>query len=461
VAGATLENDDPWAVEESQDRRQAQTAVSLTPASLSLVSRSSGDPKTKYAIQGMDAANIKERLIQTRCCRCKTNKSGNPCSKNVSLDLLVKTCTNYWTLTDEDKAHLIRCLHAEAHGDAAAPESGLASAANRKVHWSLFGVPVCFSVFCRLLGTSEPTLRKYIHGGIDMRKTTEDFAAAPRIRKQSMLCDWWFLELYQSAAEPLPTEAEDMDNTSSTHGDLGDPWLAPDITPVAPAECCAPDKPTVESITKLTLASSALVVGLPRRFLPHARVHDLYWLFLASWDTVCPYLESKSLGVQESAASPAMIAAPSWTTLWRCWNQTWSRYLSFRKSSQHAQCQTCFELQQELHARKNTWARRAQAAKSLREHCRQQYLDRCIYWSLRMSSQQGSDVLCIIIDSMDQKNAWPRWPFDRVPKRLETLDRPKLVVTAAMAHGYCSTLYFADETVSHGSDAFCEVLSQP
>lgn len=70
--------------------------------------------------------------------------------------------------------------------------------------------------------------------------------------------------------------------------------------------------------------------------------------------------------------------------------------------------------------------------------------------------------MCIIIDSMDkQKIAWPRWPFDRVPKKLETLDRPKLVVTAAMAHGYCSTLYFADETVSHGSDAFCEVLSQP
>ena len=73
VAGATMENDDPWAVEESQDPRQAQTAVSLTPASLALVSRSSGDPKTKYAIQGMDAAKIKERLIRTRCCRCKTN----------------------------------------------------------------------------------------------------------------------------------------------------------------------------------------------------------------------------------------------------------------------------------------------------------------------------------------------------------------------------------------------------
>lgn len=59
------------------------------------------------------------------------------------------------------------------------------------------------------------------------------------------------------------------------------------------------------------------------------------------------------------------------------------------------------------------------------------------------------------------KFAWPRWEFDRVPKRLEGINRPRMVLTGALAHGYCATLHFADELVSHGSDAFCEVLHGP
>ena len=39
--------------------------------------------------------------------------------------------------------------------------------------------------------------------------------------------------------------------------------------------------------------------------------------------------------------------------------------------------------------------------------------------------------------------------------------RPKLVVTAAMAHGYCIDFYVAeDEDMFHGASAFCEVLSR-
>lgn len=68
----------------------------------------------------------------------------------------------------------------------------------------------------------------------------------------------------------------------------------------------------------------------------------------------------------------------------------------------------------------------------------------------------------IILDSMDRaKFAWPRWPFRKVPKNLETIHRPRLVLAAAIAHGFTTCLYVAQENVSHGADAFLEILSRP
>ena len=70
-------------------------------------------------------------------------------------------------------------------------------------------------------------------------------------------------------------------------------------------------------------------------------------------------------------------------------------------------------------------------------------------------------MLCIIIDSMDRsKFAWPRWGFDRRPKSLESAHRPRVVVTAAIAHGFCTTIHWASEQVNHGANAFCEVLAR-
>jgi hypothetical protein len=45
-----------------------------------------------------------------------------------------------------------------------------------------------------------------------------------------------------------------------------------------------------------------------------------------------------------------------------------------------------------------------------------------------------------------------------LPKTLDGLIRPRLSVTGVLCHGYLGALHFADENVSHGSDAFCEVL---
>jgi hypothetical protein len=56
------------------------------------------------------------------------------------------------------------------------------------------------------------------------------------------------------------------------------------------------------------------------------------------------------------------------------------------------------------------------------------------------------------------KFSWPRWGFRKVPKSLEGIQRPRLVLTAAIAHGFTTCLFMAPECVFHGADAFLEIL---
>ena len=96
-------------------------------------------------------------------------------------------------------------------------------------------------------------------------------------------------------------------------------------------------------------------------------------------------------------------------------------------------------------------------------HLQQQYLDRQIYWSLRHCSRQpNSNILTTIIDSVDRKKTvWPKWNFDRPSKEIEKLGkRPRVVVTAAIAHGFITSFFLAPDELTHGADAYCEVLCQ-
>ena len=70
-------------------------------------------------------------------------------------------------------------------------------------------------------------------------------------------------------------------------------------------------------------------------------------------------------------------------------------------------------------------------------------------------------MLTIIIDRVDKsKLVWPQYAF-RKPKRLDTLRRPRMVCTLAIAHGWtCDFFLTDDEVLSHGASHFCEVLSQ-
>lgn len=58
----------------------------------------------------------------------------------------------------------------------------------------------------------------------------------------------------------------------------------------------------------------------------------------------------------------------------------------------------------------------------------------------------------MIIDSMGKwGNAWPKFDHDRPPTELERLSRPTMILTGALAHGWCTGLYMSLEPFGHGS----------
>ena len=197
------------------------------------------------------------------------------------------------------------------------------------------------------------------------------------------------------AAEPLPDPVERRRKGKWVDADIlyaDSPWLMegekvePEAGPgvLAFPESWNAEAPVIEQAQALTLGSTARVLGLPVRHLPHQRLSDLYWLFQGCWQRLASCLtEEQQLRMKE---------VPAFRTFQRHWKR-WRGVLRFRKPSQHAQCQTCAMLLHQLHRRGAAWADRAEAAAKLKQHYQDQYLDRCLYWSLRFASRSGQDAL--------------------------------------------------------------------
>ena len=58
------------------------------------------------------------------------------------------------------------------------------------------------------------------------------------------------------------------------------------------------------------------------------------------------------------------------------------------------------------------------------------------------------------------KLVWPQYAFQQ-PKSLANLTRPRMVLTAAIAHGWAVEFSLTDDKVtSHGASHFCDVLTK-
>lgn len=449
-----------------------------TPSLLTVAAGGTTRKTTVHTDLGADPTHIKNRL-KAASCACKDR----PCHKAVSLKSLIATCAVFWSISSAERGMMLRHeYHAaqekskeEDHDEDEYREDadeGQSLQRMRRVTWHLCGVPVCFPMFCHLLRTGDKFVRRSIHGQPDWKsnKLQGEDMSLQRRAPQTALCDWFFQELYQSAAEPLPEDltcaAQFQPELHKAQDDFEGWYDKPKPLPASklPPGCatskqqnvtfanggCAAvqlsDSLNLSPAVALTVACSTQVLGLPTRYFQYCRLSDLYWQFLSASDL-------------HQANHNMFDKTPSFATFSRCWFDKWRKVLHPRKASQHAQCQTCWQLQQTFRSRTVSWGEKLQAARDLRAHYRLQYEDRCLYWSLRWASRLGTDILVIIIDSMDKtKFAWPKWPFRRIPKNLETVHRPRLCLNAVMAHGYCTSLYLADDKLFHGGDTWCEMI---
>ena len=427
---------------------------------------------TVFEAEGADPQDVRRRL-ENATCACK-----GPCHKAVKFKPLLQVCQLYWSLSALERGMLLRHEYAAGCGEAdeeELPGPSLSDAQFGKAAWYLCGQQVCFPAFCSLLRTSARAVRRSIAGIPDTRYANLGGEKVPKGRRheKSDHVDWFFRELYHSAAEPLPEDTRCIwadfagPNGSDHQSDFQTPWEEPSggnrvellssgvghkplsggVGQMAEEQNYLPEI-CQNPVTTVTMTVCAVMVGLPVRYLQHVRLVDLYLQFVTAWDE------------QQLHGFLAFQRPPSFRLFagrWRVWNQ----WLKIRAPSQHAQCQTCFELLRAMRAQGSSWGAKLQAARDLRTHYRLQYLGRCIYWSLRLMSQTYKDVLTIIIDGMDKsKFAFPRWPFDRVPKDVEKLIRPKVILTAAIAHGWCTSLFMTSEVLDHGSSLLCECLCQ-
>ena len=410
---------------------------------------------TAYERNGMSKERIE--VVVRRTCTCCVN-----CYQKLSEASLVEVC-EWWHghLTAEERTFLLHslymdgtgsCLSREPCGSVDEDEMLAVKSHERRHQWAINGHDVCRPAFCSLIGIGHNSLEKLARGVPDVRRElgespTHEAPQRDRVHQ-------FFLELYMSAAESMPHDADFMVN-GSADASIDDENASKD-TSIATRTDATEDEDQVVDIWNpdkpLTSVIMDFVVRrpMPRRWLPHTSVTALYWLLIANCD-----MDESDIAASNLPAS----RCPSWSVFYRAWSETWSHYLKLRKSSTHAECNICWRARQRIHARNASLVERLGVAREWRRHLRDQYHDRAIYWFLRYASRRRMDVLTIIIDSMDKaKFAWPQFPWTRCSKDLESLQRPRFVFTAAIAHGFGTFFFIADESVSHGANAFCEVL---
>lgn len=416
--------------------------------------RSCGERPSAAAQNGASRSRI-QALLKNGCCNCANN-----CAGFFSANIICQICTEFWSLPSKEVQDyllmtMFRNLHPSDEGATVAVEGGpihwqrrgakrsrgdddggeaidddfwdaeilrppeaLEAAAKGRTQWALGDQDVCLEAFHRLLGIGKHRLLKVIAGALDMRRTFPGMLKKPSGREaaQSNLCDRFFAELYMSSAEPEPNEfrdcSKDTDGGANENRDLSRPL---DIA------FCERDMASMLP----HFIQNPLVQGYggprpPVRMLQYSRLHDLYWLFLA---TVALWLEP-------------LARRPSWMTFWRAWNRKWKGFLRFRGTEEHSKCTFCWKCRKVL-ATHISLQDKYTVAERLRVHLANQYADRCIYWALRHESRLKGNVLVIIIDSMDKsKLPIPRWKFGEKPKVLEGFVRPVMTLTASLAHGW-------------------------
>ena len=331
------------------------------------------------------------------------------------------------------------------------------------------GKPVCVRALSRLLAVGTSTLHK-------MRRGEEVFAGRPARPKHPVFgfcldgelhAKWhavvvFLWRIYHSSAEFLPNHFK---------------------LPAAQCEAPFPDEGgdcaedfsqryVSKVLNELDVYSADMNVMLlgpgnpdaPKRFLQHSTRTELFFEYVA-------YSEANG---QETASYSTFLRVAN------CVMKPGMRggQLAYRKAGDHAQCDICWQLKQEIRQAKDRKERESRN-KAYVKHVLSQWLDRQCYWQHRSTSHASfqqlmemgskmisgsihSSAITVIQDGMDQaKFRVPRLnPQLRASKLSQRLYRPVLHILCSWAHGAQMTFFVSHEDQPKDSVTSMEALSR-
>ena len=149
-----------------------------------------GQTKRKLATRGTNEGRIQKLLQLESCPYCQ---QVGVCT-TVPLASAHAAAKTYWAMTDQERAIILYNMYSEAAGR----DEKTGKCQCRRVTYSLGSCRVCFDMFCGIVGAGKKTVRSFMAG------TWSPKLAHSREKSASHFVDFFFMSLYQSAAEPLP-----------------------------------------------------------------------------------------------------------------------------------------------------------------------------------------------------------------------------------------------------------------
>ena len=445
------EETEPEASEKSQAKRSHTIGLTANSADMGQGADKPGN-LSSYAQRALDPERIAEVLSQVDCCKKR-------CKSTISFQEVSEVREKYWHLPDTKQRFLLRYLWTLDAADVqSAVQQSLDEVVKTRSTWFFAGKQMCFNAFCSLLGSAKRTVLARIHGHVDTR-TTNVLREKPKTKN----IDRFWLEYWSSNAETLALP--EMTRPTKEDGDDAIVYDEGVLVPMEEYDFSAVEDWTVgtSDVELLSrLGNKVALMKLPRRFLPHGRLLDYYmeycsWLGDLTTSDATPAAEVSEV-FEASEASEGAVA--TFSTFAARWAELWRHVLKIRKSSQHHECNICFKYRQQLRAH-GCLDEKLEIATSWRHHLHWQYMDRCVYWSMRWASRCKRDVLTIVIDGLDKsKFALPKYTCGRKSQELDQCHRPRVNITGAIAHGYCRGVYISDQQINTGGSFFCELLSQ-
>ncbi len=362
-------------------------------------------------------------------CTCKRF-----CAQSIGIDVVTQMRQKYLAMAHQDK--LDYAFDAVRQQINAASDAG-----SKKISWTVRGTNVCLSFWqhCHSLSPGKvQELRGFVHGGHLHHPERLPRAASRTSGKEWLVADSWFLSVYIDFAEHMAETIHDADGgVSALDTDLGEFDII--------------------EINNHPLWMHSLLVPDPKdpqatlRYARKKHIQRMTFEDILHWHQA------------EVGANQAV----SRSTLKRCWDERWSKFLLLKDHwGQGKRCRMCANIAEKRRTSVSA-EDRAELAEMLTLHHDEIKADRnssvrsnlCAEGdSKKINCLDGHGLTCkISIDGMDQAKY-------RCPRNLksnadfEVCWRPQLHMVAAIFHGVVEAYFIMDPDVAKDSNMEATVI---